>query len=89
VCAEIDKPDPPGPAAKKAFFRKVVSLSDEMRLAFKRQLLDLRVDRVREIAQRYFSENFQRKSVAVISSEAKLAEANAGLADKRLMLRQI
>jgi Zn-dependent M16 (insulinase) family peptidase len=89
VCAEIDKPDPPGPAAKKAFFRKIVSLSDEMRLAFKQQLLDLTVDRVREVAGRYFGENFQRKSVAAISNEAKLAEANAGLADRRLMLRQI
>jgi len=89
VCAEIDKPDPPGPAAKKAFLRKIVSLSDEMRLAFKRQLLDLTVEHVREVAERYFSDNFRRKSVAVISNEAKLAEANAGLADKQLMIRQI
>ncbi len=89
VCAEIDKPDPPGPAAKKAFFRRIVSLSDEMRLTFKRQLLNLTVDRVREAGERYFGDNFRTKSVAVISNEAKLAEANASLADNPLTLRQV
>ena len=41
VCADIDKPDSPGPAAKKAFYRKIVSLSDELRRRFKRDLLAL------------------------------------------------
>jgi Zn-dependent M16 (insulinase) family peptidase len=41
VCSEIDKPDPPGPAARKAFYRKIVSLSDEMRGDFKSRLLSL------------------------------------------------
>jgi presequence protease len=31
VCSEIDKPDPPGPAARKAFYRTILSLSDEAR----------------------------------------------------------
>jgi len=39
ICSEIDKPHPPGPAAKKAFFRKIVSLSDDMRRHFKERLL--------------------------------------------------
>ena len=41
VCSEIDKPDPPGPAARKAFFRRVIGLDDEARLAFKQGLLAL------------------------------------------------
>jgi Zn-dependent M16 (insulinase) family peptidase len=35
VCSGIDRPDPPGPAAQKAFYRKIVSLSDEARKVFK------------------------------------------------------
>ncbi|MEJ2170445.1 MAG: hypothetical protein P8X90_33525, partial [Desulfobacterales bacterium] len=37
VCSEIDKPDPPGPAAKKAFYRQIVALSDDVREHFKKQ----------------------------------------------------
>ncbi len=41
VCAEIDKPDPPGPAARKAFYRRLVGLDDQQRQAFKERLLGL------------------------------------------------
>ena len=41
VCSDIDKPDPPGPAAKKSFYRKIVSMKDEDRRRFKKRLLVL------------------------------------------------
>jgi hypothetical protein len=41
VCSEIDKPDPPGPAARKAFFRRVIGLSDDIRERFKQRLIGL------------------------------------------------
>ena len=54
MCSEIDKPDPPGPAARKAFYRKIVSLSDEIRSQFKTRLLSLRRQDVRQAAEKYF-----------------------------------
>ncbi|MEA3427646.1 MAG: insulinase family protein [Thermodesulfobacteriota bacterium] len=81
VCSGIDKPDPPGPAAQKAFYRKIVSLSDEARKTFKERLLSLTRDKVVEVAAKYFDPNKSKRSVAVISSEQKLKETNKKLPD--------
>jgi Zn-dependent M16 (insulinase) family peptidase len=89
VCAEIDKPDPPGPAARKAFYRKIVSLSDEMRSQFKTRLLALSRSQVIQAAEKYFDGKPQNKSVAVISNEEKLKSANQKLADNPLALFRI
>jgi Zn-dependent M16 (insulinase) family peptidase len=89
VCSEIDKPDPPGPAAKKAFFRQVVSLSDEARDDFKKQLLSMTRDRVVAAAKKYFDQRNQNQGIAVISGEAQLKAANEKLADRPLALRKI
>jgi Zn-dependent M16 (insulinase) family peptidase len=89
VCSEIDKPDPPGPAARKAFYRKIVSLSDDIRTQFKTRLLSLRRRDVRQAADKYFGPQCEHGSVAVISNEKKLKEANQQLADRPLMLYQI
>jgi Zn-dependent M16 (insulinase) family peptidase len=88
VCSEIDKPDPPGPAARKAFYRTIVSLTDDIRLAFKNELLGLTRDQVREVAEKYF-QNVDRKGVAVISNEDKLIDANTKLGDQALSLSRI
>ncbi len=69
VCSEIDKPDPPGPAARKAYYRKLISLSDEMRTRFKSRLLSLSRSQVVQAAERYFDENGAQKAVAVISGK--------------------
>jgi hypothetical protein len=79
VCSEIDKPDPPGPAARKAFFRKIVFLSDDLRARFKQRLIALNRQEVLAVGQRYFGQGLQHCSVAVIGSEEKLHEANARL----------
>jgi hypothetical protein len=80
VCSEIDKPDPPGPAARKAFFRRVVGLSDEMRERFKQRLIGLSRQEVLAAAERHFSGGLDQWSVAVIGSEEKLRAASAKLA---------
>jgi Zn-dependent M16 (insulinase) family peptidase len=89
VCSGIDKPDPPGPAARKAFYRKIVSLSDEIRGQFKTKLLSLTRRDVRRAAEKYFVTQPEQRSVAVVSSEEKLKEVNQQLADNPLKLYQI
>ena len=89
VCSEIDKPDPPGPAARRAFYRKIVSLSDEIRTQFKTQLLSLTRHDVKQAAEKYFDIQAEQQAVAVISSEEKLKEANQQLGDQHLKLYQI
>jgi Zn-dependent M16 (insulinase) family peptidase len=89
VCSEIDKPDPPGPAARKAYYRKIISLSDEMRTRFKSRLLSLTRDQVVQAAGKYFDKTQAEKAVAVISGEDKLKAANEKLAGKPLTLRRI
>ncbi len=89
VCSEIDKPDPPGPAARKAFYRKILSLSDEARDQYKKQLLLLNRDRIIRVAEKYFHEDFSRHGIAVISGEEKLAIANKQLGDHPLAVLAI
>jgi Zn-dependent M16 (insulinase) family peptidase len=89
VCSEIDKPDPPGPAARKAYYRKIISLSDEMRTRFKSRLLSLTRSQVMQAAEKYFNGSEAQKAVAVISGEDKLKAANEKLAGKPLELHQI
>jgi len=89
VCAEIDKPDPPGPAARKAFYRKMISLSDEARNRFKSGVLALARNRVQEIAEKYFLDQVQNQAVAVISGETQLQAANQKLGDRPLRLYSI
>ena len=89
VCSEIDKPDPPGPTARKAFYRKIVSLSDDMRHQFKSRLLALTHKHVKTAAEKYFDSQAKNHTVAVISSEEKLNAANEKLADSPLELHRI
>jgi presequence protease len=89
VCSEIDKPDPPGPAARKAFYRKLVSLSDEIRSQFKARLLTLKRRDVKQTAEKYFDKQSAPRAVAAISNAEKLKEANQQLADHPFKLYQI
>jgi len=86
VCSEIDKPDPPGPAARKAFYRTILSLSDEARDMYKQQLLTLNRDRIIRAAEKYFHKDSPKHGVAVISGEEMLALANKQLGDRSLVL---
>ena len=89
VCSEIDKPDPPGPAARKAYYRKLISLSDELRTRFKSRLISLTRGQVAEVAEKYFAESGPQKAVAVISGEDKLKAANEKLNGNPLELHRI
>jgi presequence protease len=89
ICSEIDKPDPPGPAARKAFYRTILSLSDEARDTYKQQLLILNRDRIIQVAEKYFHADFSSHGVAVISGEEKLALANKQLGDRSLSVYAI
>jgi Zn-dependent M16 (insulinase) family peptidase len=89
VCSEIDKPDPPGPAARKAFFRRIIGLTDERRLRNKENLLNLTRDAVLKTAERYFDNNQSNKAVAVISSRNLLETANEKMAGKKMTLHRV
>ncbi len=79
VCSEIDKPETPGPAAMKAFYRNITKLSDDIRKNFKDSLLRLDKGRILDIARTYFNVADDQKGVAVISSKPQLEEANKAL----------
>jgi Zn-dependent M16 (insulinase) family peptidase len=89
VCADIDRPDPPGPAAKKAFHRKIVHLSDDLRRRFKHDLLALTREDVMRVSQKYLDPDHIKKGVAIISSEEKLKAANLKLQEHPLSLYRI
>ena len=89
VCSEIDKPDPPGPAARKAFYRTIISLSDELRADFKSRLLTLKRQQVLEAVETYLRNPDIKRSLAVISSEEKLSEANERIDGGPLVLKRI
>lgn len=89
VCSELDKPDPPGPSAKKAFMREFVSLTDEIREKHKKQLLALDREQVVAVARKYFDPERPGQAVAVISGEDKLNAANEQMGDDPLVLNVI
>jgi presequence protease len=89
VCSEIDKPDPPGPAARKAFSRLIVGLTDEDRRDFKRQLLEVAPQKLYAVVDRYFSGKDTPVGTAVIAGADQLEKANAQMDDKPLKLQPI
>ncbi len=80
VCSEIDKPETPGPAAMKAFYRKITKLDDDIRRKFKDSLLTINKRKIQDIAQKYFTVDDSKKGTAVISGRQELEQANAQLA---------
>ncbi|AOY59864.1 insulinase family protein [Desulfococcus multivorans] len=88
VCSEIDKPDPPGPAARKAFFRRLIGLDDDIRLGFKTRLLALDRQQIQAAAETWFGGAGPQATV-VISSEEKLRAANEEMGDGPLTLHRI
>ncbi len=89
ICADIDRPDTPGPAALKSFYRKLIHLTDDMRQHFKTRLLSINREQVISTAEKYFGGNKQAASVAVISNEGALKEANSQLKNIALTLHRI
>ncbi|MDJ0874807.1 MAG: insulinase family protein [Desulfobacterales bacterium] len=89
VCADIDKPDAPGTAARKAFFRQLTGLADEVRQRFKERLLALDRKAIAAVAKRYFSGAASQAGTAVIGSQEAIARANSGLASGSLEMHTI
>ncbi len=79
VCSDIDKPETPGPASMKAFYRDITQLTNEIRQHFKDSLLQLNKKRIQEIAQTYFTIEEDQKGISVISSKTLLEKANQAL----------
>jgi len=79
VCADIDKPDTPGPASIKAFYREILGLTDEKRRQFKESLLGLDRKSIISAAEKYFTISQAQKGTAVISSREQLEAANQNL----------
>ncbi|VEN73976.1 Peptidase M16 [Candidatus Desulfarcum epimagneticum] len=88
VCSETEKPHPPGPAAIRAFNRQRVSLTDDMRAAFKERLLSLDRRQILKAAGRHFAGD-AFGDTAVISGEKQLAKANKALGKKPLKIFKI
>ena len=89
ICADIDKPDAPGAAARKAFYREIISLSDEARQDYKERILALTRKQVLLTAEKYFGPQNHTKAVAVISGEERLKTANQNLSAQPLELYRI
>jgi len=79
VCSDIDKPETPGPASMKAFYRDITHLTDEIRQHFKDSLLQLDKKQIQRIAEKYFTIGEEQKGISIISSKALLEDANQAL----------
>jgi Zn-dependent M16 (insulinase) family peptidase len=89
VCSEVDKPDPPGPVAKKAFYRGLIHLTDDARRDFKKRLLELKQADIVKAGRKYFSAGSREAGIAVISNEDKLVKANEQMTGAPLKLNKI
>jgi presequence protease len=79
ICAEIDRPESPEQKASRAFFRKMIGLSDEERRIFKEKLLNIKREDIAKAAKR-LNKDLENSSIAVISYKDKLKkEAELGL----------
>lgn len=75
VCSEIDRPETPGSAAMKAFYRDITKLDDTIRQTFKDALLRLDKPKIQQIAQKYFTTGDAHKGTAIISNKESLEDA--------------
>jgi Zn-dependent M16 (insulinase) family peptidase len=64
-------------------------LSDQTRLAFKQQLLEVTAQQVKSITEKYFSSDRSATGVAVIASQQHLESANEQLDKRPLVLHTI
>jgi Zn-dependent M16 (insulinase) family peptidase len=79
VCSDIDRPDTPAETATRAFYRKLVGLTDTERARFKNGVLAVTRETVREAARRHFPADKAGYGTVVISSEELLKKANTRL----------
>lgn len=89
IVSEIDKPDTPAEAAKNAFRRHLIGLSEQTRLRFKQRLLLVDKDDVKRVADKYFQKKINDLSLVFLGNEQKLKEANKKLGNKKLTIKKI
>ncbi|KPA17250.1 presequence protease [Candidatus Magnetomorum sp. HK-1] len=76
VCSDIDRPDSPAAKARKAFWRKLMGMSDDLRKQFKEDVLSVTKSQVIEVAEKYFKDLAHKGSIGVISSTEKVEQYN-------------
>jgi hypothetical protein len=79
VASETDKPDSPSDAARKAFVRSLIGLSDDVRRSFKTGLLALNPATVRAACEKHLQAELPLLPVCVISSREILEKENPQL----------
>ena len=73
ACADVDPLSSPDTKGRGRFFNDLAGYTLERRAEFKRRLLAVTATDLRRVAQAYL----QNGAMAVVSSEEKIAEANA------------
>ncbi len=89
ICSDIDKPDPPGPAARNAFYRKIIGLTDDMRKIYKKRVLAVDRKKVKLAAEKYFNRNRGNDATVVISNEESIIKANEKTSGKKFNMNRI
>jgi hypothetical protein len=77
LCSDIDRPDTPAAKARKAFWRKLTGLTDELRKTFKENILSVTRSQVIDTAQKYFLDLGTTGTVGVVTGAEKVKEYNA------------
>ncbi|ETR74065.1 MAG: Peptidase M16C associated domain containing protein [Candidatus Magnetoglobus multicellularis str. Araruama] len=76
LCSDIDRPDTPASRAKKAFWRKLTGLTDEMRKEFKEKVLSVTRSQVIETAQKYMLDLKNKGTIGVVSNAQRIKRYN-------------
>ncbi|WP_028314398.1 insulinase family protein [Desulfatibacillum aliphaticivorans] len=79
VCSDIDKPDAPSTLAQKAFYAKLLGLTDEARKDYKKRVAAVTRTQVMEAAKTWFRKPQDIAPVAAITSKSLLEKANEQL----------
>lgn len=86
VCAELDRPHSPQTAARKAFFRELTGLSDQLRRDYKTGVLSCGREQVAAACARHLAPREPLSPVAVISGREQLEKANEEMTGNPLVL---
>lgn len=86
VAAETDRPQTGAEAARRAFYRGFMGISDELRQKYKDGVLAVDRKKILEVSGRYFSSPSELSPVAVVGSKASLEAANKEMPDSPLEL---
>jgi hypothetical protein len=76
LCSDIDRPDTPAAKARKAFWRKLTGMTDEIRKTFKENVLSVTRSQVIDAAQKYFLNLDNKGMIGVVSGDEKVKEFN-------------